>query len=135
MEIPRRRTVYRIAPEVPNRQDFFRCFSYLVQSAEDDGVRSHGWQDSAWIFPKAMRFLEVPEYRPTVLSGLLISVGSRTDNTVMNHAVTGGENTRTLTIVFVSDATSEIVLLRTQTNFRRMLVTVDTIIYKPSSTV
>jgi Tubulin folding cofactor D C terminal len=82
-----------------------------------------------------MRFLEVPEYRPTVLSGLLISVGSRTDNTVMNHAVTGGENTRTLTIVFVSDATSEIVLLRTQTNFRRMLVTVDTIIYKPSSTV
>jgi hypothetical protein len=40
-----------------------------------------------------MRFLEVPEYRTTVLSGLLMSVGSKTDSTVMNHAVTGGENT------------------------------------------
>lgn len=82
-----------------------------------------------------MRFLEVPEYRPTVLSGLLISIGSRTDSTVMNHAFTGEANTRTLTIVFVSDVTSEIVLLRTQTNFRWMLVTVVTLTYKPSSNV
>jgi hypothetical protein len=99
MEVPRRRTVHRIVPEVTNRQDFLRCVSYLVQSevAEDDGVCSHGWQDSAWIFPKAMRFLEVPEYRTTVLSGLLISIGSKTDSTVMNHPLTGWENNRMLT--------------------------------------
>lgn len=54
---------------------------FLSEVAEDDGVCSHGWQDSAWIFPKAMRFLEVPEYRTTVLSGLLISIGSKTDST------------------------------------------------------
>jgi hypothetical protein len=82
-----------------------------------------------------MRFLEVPEYRTAVLSGLLISIGSKTDSTVMNHALTGGENTRTLTKVFVSNATSEKVLLRTQTHFRRMLATVDTITYKPSSNI
>lgn len=82
-----------------------------------------------------MRFLEVPEYRPTVLSGLLISIGSKTDSTVMNHTLTGGDNTRTLTIVFVSDATSEIVLLRTQANYRQMLVTVDAITYKPLSNI
>ena len=80
-----------------------------------------------------MGFLEVPEYRTAVLSGLLISIGSKTDSTVMNHPLTGGENNRILTIVFVSNATSEKVLLRTQTNFRRMLATVDTITYKPSS--
>ena len=45
-----------------------------------------------------MRFLEVPEYRTAVLSGLLISIGSKTDSTVMNHPLTGGENTRTLTM-------------------------------------
>lgn len=68
---------------------FLPCSSEV---AEEDGVRSHGWQDSAWIFPKAMRFLEVPEYRTTVLSGLLISIGSKTDSTVMK-SVTGGKNT------------------------------------------
>lgn len=58
--------------------------SNLVQSevAEGGTVPFHGWQDSSWIFPKAMRLLEVPEYRPAVLTGLLISIGSKTDNTV-----------------------------------------------------
>jgi len=30
-----------------------------------------------------MQFLDVPEYRPAVLSGLLISIGSKTDSTVI----------------------------------------------------
>ncbi|KAI9465506.1 TBCD protein [Lactarius psammicola] len=58
----------------------------------DDAPRgSHGWQDSAWIFPRAMNFLEIPEYRHAVLAGLLISVGSKTDSTqrhVRNSIVT-----------------------------------------------
>ena len=49
---------------------------------EDDADRSHGWQDSSWIFPKALRLLEIPGYRRAVLSGLLISIGSKTDSTV-----------------------------------------------------
>ncbi|KAH9997907.1 TBCD protein [Russula vinacea] len=57
----------------------------LSEGAEDDAIRSHSWQDGPWIFPKAMRFLEVPEYRPAVLAGLLISIGSKTDST-QRHA-------------------------------------------------
>jgi len=40
-----------------------------------------------------MRLLEVPEYRPAVLAGLLTSIGSKTDSTVM-HRFTGEENSR-----------------------------------------
>lgn len=49
---------------------------------DDDAARgSHGWQDSAWIFPRAMNFLEISEYRRAVLAGLLVSIGSKTDST------------------------------------------------------
>ena len=49
---------------------------------DDDPAGSHGWQDGTWIFPRAMKFLEIPEYRHSVLAGLLVSVGSKTDSTV-----------------------------------------------------
>ncbi|KAI0004532.1 TBCD protein [Russula compacta] len=68
---------------------------FLSEVAEDGTVPFHGWQDSSWIFPKAMRFLEVPEYRPAVLTGLLISIGSKTDSTqryVRNSLVTYSKN-------------------------------------------
>jgi tubulin-specific chaperone D len=63
---------------------FSQDVPYLLGSdaAEDGASISHGWQDSSWIFPKAMQFLQVPEYRPAVLAGLLISVGSKTESTV-----------------------------------------------------
>jgi len=54
---------------------------FLSDVAEDDADRSHGWQDSSWIFPKALRLLEIPGYRRAVLSGLLISIGSKTVGT------------------------------------------------------
>ena len=84
MEILRGKPIQGVASEVPNRIDRLRHASYLVQSevAKDDTTRSHGWQDGLWIFPRAMRFLEVSEYRPEVLAGLLISIGSKTDSTV-----------------------------------------------------
>lgn len=53
----------------------------LRDKPDGDAAGSHGWQDGAWIFPRAMNFLEIPEYRSSVLAGLLISVGSRTDST------------------------------------------------------
>jgi len=40
-----------------------------------------GWNDGNWLFPRALRLLEVPEYRNTVLLGIVISVGSKTDST------------------------------------------------------
>jgi hypothetical protein len=49
---------------------------------DGDAASSHGWQDGPWIFPRAMSFLEIPEYRNSVLAGVLISVGSKTDSTV-----------------------------------------------------
>jgi len=63
----------------------------LSDDAKDDAARSHGWQNSSWIYLKAVQFLEVPEYRPAVLSGILISIGSKTDSTqrhVRNSLVT-----------------------------------------------
>jgi len=54
---------------------------FLRDKLDGDAASSHGWQDGTWIFPRAMNFLEIPEYRNSVLAGLLISVGSKTDST------------------------------------------------------
>ncbi|KAI0061711.1 TBCD protein [Artomyces pyxidatus] len=40
-----------------------------------------GWQDSSWIFPRAVRLLEISEYRRGILTGLLLSIGSKTHST------------------------------------------------------
>ncbi|PPR01746.1 hypothetical protein CVT24_001566 [Panaeolus cyanescens] len=39
-----------------------------------------GWNEGEWLYPRAFRLLEVPEYRQSVLSGLVISIGSKTDS-------------------------------------------------------
>ncbi|KAI9512401.1 TBCD protein [Russula earlei] len=97
----------------------------LNDGAEDesDTVRSHGWQDSSWIFPRALRFLEIPEYRPAVLAGLLISIGSKTDSTqrhVRNGLITyakkhpvndhsgGGYNLQALVTDLIAEAKSNL---------------------------
>lgn len=41
-----------------------------------------GWNEGQWLFPKAVRMLEVEMYRLPILRGLTFSVGSRTDSTV-----------------------------------------------------
>ncbi|KAJ7600517.1 TBCD protein [Mycena floridula] len=45
---------------------------------EPDGIR---WHDGAWLFPKAIQLLRIQEYRKDVLSGVILSLGSRTDST------------------------------------------------------
>ncbi|KAH8998594.1 TBCD protein [Lactarius akahatsu] len=62
----------------------------LLRDIPDDDAAggSHGWQDSAWIFPRAMNFLEIPEYRRAVLAGLLVSIGSKTNST-QRHVCNG----------------------------------------------
>ena len=40
------------------------------------------WNDATWLYPKAVRFLEIPEYRSSVLMGLVLSLGTKTESTV-----------------------------------------------------
>ncbi|KAF8583340.1 ARM repeat-containing protein [Ramaria rubella] len=40
-----------------------------------------GWHEGQWLFPRAVRMLEVGVYRSYVLHGLVLSVGSKTDST------------------------------------------------------
>ena len=47
-----------------------------------------GWNDGPWLFPRAMRLLEVAEYRKQVLAGIVISIGSKTDSTVRSRSMT-----------------------------------------------
>lgn len=54
----------------------------IVSLSETEQI---GWSDGAWLFPRALRLLEIPEYRMDVLRGIVISIGSRTDSTVKFH--------------------------------------------------
>ncbi|KAI6039323.1 armadillo-type protein [Pisolithus marmoratus] len=40
-----------------------------------------GWNNGDWLFPKAVRLLDIPEYRKPVLTGLVMSVSTRTNST------------------------------------------------------
>lgn len=40
------------------------------------------WADGTWLFPRAVRLLDIPEYRPFVLKGYLLSMGCKTESTV-----------------------------------------------------
>ncbi|CAL1713099.1 unnamed protein product [Somion occarium] len=44
----------------------------------DDTV---GWNEGAWIYPKAVQLLDIPAYRESLLAGLVLSASSRTDST------------------------------------------------------
>lgn len=44
------------------------------------GTDSVSWSDGHWLFPRAVRLLEIEEYRQPVLKGLVISLGSKTDS-------------------------------------------------------
>ncbi|KAJ7175827.1 armadillo-type protein [Mycena filopes] len=77
------------------RQDAGECFQTLLRLAPP-GVRDgDAWapaglpllrelfsgQDGAMLFPKAVRLLDIPLYRPSVLAGLVLSLGSKTEST------------------------------------------------------
>ena len=49
---------------------------------DDDEV---GWNESSWLFPRVVKLLAISEYRHAVLSGLVLSVSSKTDSTVCFH--------------------------------------------------
>jgi len=41
----------------------------------------NGWKDGAWLFPRAVELLRVERYRTSILMGLVMSVGTKTDST------------------------------------------------------
>ncbi|KAJ7670233.1 TBCD protein [Mycena rosella] len=84
------------------RQDAGECFQVLVHLAPPEVRNGHewapkhlpllrelftsetelmGWKDGAWLFPKAVRLLDIPQYRQSVLAGLVLSLGSKTEST------------------------------------------------------
>ncbi|EDR13279.1 uncharacterized protein LACBIDRAFT_322818 [Laccaria bicolor S238N-H82] len=53
----------------------------LKELFESNGYEPLSWSDGAWLFPRAIRLLGVPEYRQDILSGILLSLSSKTDST------------------------------------------------------
>ncbi|KAL4080682.1 armadillo-type protein [Scleroderma citrinum] len=47
---------------------------FLLDSGES-------WSNGEWIFPKAVKLLEIPDYRNAILTGLVLSVSTRTHST------------------------------------------------------
>jgi hypothetical protein len=54
----------------------------MTGSTSISDAEAVSWNDGNWLFPKAVRLLEVPEYRKPILTGLILSLGSKTDSTV-----------------------------------------------------
>ncbi|KAG5635355.1 hypothetical protein H0H81_011556 [Sphagnurus paluster] len=40
-----------------------------------------GWNEAPWLFPRALRLLEISEYRSSVLTGFVLTIGCKTDST------------------------------------------------------
>ena len=46
-----------------------------------------GWNEGAWLYPKAVQLLDIPEYRETLLAGFVLGASSKTDSTVRRFPV------------------------------------------------
>ncbi|KAF8194167.1 TBCD protein, partial [Pholiota molesta] len=68
-------------PSIPGADRWRLPALPLLQELFLNSTEDVGWNDGTWLFPRAMRLLEIPEYRKPVLSGIVLSVGSRTDST------------------------------------------------------
>ncbi len=56
------------------------AFSWLPPDVSGTGLLE--WANGPWLFPRAVRLLDIPEYRPSVLKGLIHSLSCKTDSTV-----------------------------------------------------
>ncbi|KAG6814258.1 hypothetical protein H0H92_015373 [Tricholoma furcatifolium] len=67
-------------PKVPDAVNWELPGSPLLKTLfkGDDVV---GWNEANWLFPRTVQLLAIPEYRDSVLSGLVFSLGSKTDST------------------------------------------------------
>ena len=54
----------------------------LYHQFRSQGDELEGWQEPAWLYPKAVQLLSIERYRISVLRGLVLSIGSRNESTV-----------------------------------------------------
>ena len=57
--------------------------SYQRRSRDDE---LDGWQEPAWLYPRAVQLLSIERYRISVLRGLVLSIGSRNESTVSRRS-------------------------------------------------
>ncbi|KAF5311690.1 hypothetical protein D9611_009412 [Ephemerocybe angulata] len=53
----------------------------ILRKLFQEDSEHHDWADGAWLFPRAVKLLAVPTYRKDLLTGILLSIGSKTDST------------------------------------------------------
>jgi hypothetical protein len=60
------------------------CFSrqVFITDLEFSETENPGWNDGEWLYPRAVRLLDIVQCRKSVLTGLVLSIGSRTESTV-----------------------------------------------------
>jgi len=80
---------------------------YYFLSSEEQ----HGWNDANWLFPRAVRLLEIGSYRKHVLSGIVMSIGSKTGSTVCEPYYVGFWYRNTVTDDFSSKSQLQTALL------------------------
>jgi hypothetical protein len=54
----------------------------LWSVGEADREGTPDWTNGAWLFPRAVKLITIPQYRPLVLRGLILSLGCKTEGTV-----------------------------------------------------
>ncbi|KAG6816304.1 hypothetical protein H0H87_007136 [Tephrocybe sp. NHM501043] len=78
------RLLYLPFPDVQNPTLWQLPGSSLLKSLFGSGDVK--WNEASWLFPKVVRLLEISEYRSSILSGLVFSLGSKTDSIVSTYA-------------------------------------------------
>ncbi|KAL4251881.1 Tubulin-folding cofactor D [Abortiporus biennis] len=68
-------------PEIENANDWKIEGDALMKHLFLSDAQSVGWNEGKSIFPKAVQLLDIGRYRPSVLAGLVLSIGSKTDST------------------------------------------------------
>ncbi|KAF8133796.1 TBCD protein [Boletus edulis] len=70
----------------------------------ESGNDNNSWSDGGWLFPKAVKILQIPEYRISLLRGLVMSVATRTGSTQRPASSSLANYTKTLPLTeFASD--------------------------------
>ncbi|KAI6129812.1 TBCD protein [Pisolithus croceorrhizus] len=102
-------------------ESFTRILRLSLPSVEDaecwrvrgeDLARELFLPDCKWLFPKAVRLLEIPEYRKPILTGLVLSVSTRTNSTQRPASSSLAAYVRTLPVSSDRDGYSQASLAR-----------------------